>query len=82
MLPSLANARDRKRLGIVGMVKPVRRPGTLAEILPIFTAPQNQVNALHALGAKSFDGATSFPNDQNAVYARYFKEAASVNFCR
>ena len=34
MLPSLANAQDRKRLGIVGMVKPVRRPGTLEEILP------------------------------------------------
>jgi maleate isomerase len=150
MLPRPARAEDGKRLGIVGMVKPVRRPGTLEEILPflppgvgmipvyvgitqgtdsefqavlpayekevallaaqrcdimsveggpvflaaglaretalvkawearygipIFTAPQNQVNALHALGAKSFVGATYFPNDQNAVYATYFKAA-------
>jgi maleate isomerase len=145
-----AGAQDRQRLGIVGMVKPVRRPGTLEEIvpflppgvgmipvyvgitqgtenefeavlpayekevallaaqrcdimsveggpvflvaglaretamvkawektygIPIFTPPQNQVNALHALGAKSFVGATYFPNDQNAVYATYFKAA-------
>jgi maleate isomerase len=149
-LPNVARAQAGKRMGIVGMVKPVRRPGTLEEILPflppgvgmipvyvgitqgtenefqavlpayekevallaaqrcdimsveggpvflaaglaretalvngwektygipIFTAPQNQVNALHALGAKSFVGATYFPSDQNAIYARYFKEA-------
>jgi maleate isomerase len=148
--PRAGSALERTRMGIVGMVKPVRRPGTLEEILPflppgvgmipvyvgitqgtetefaavlpayekevallaaqrcdimsveggpvflnaglaretalvkawettygipIFTAPQNQVNALHALGAKSFVGATYFPNDQNAVYAKYFEEA-------
>lgn len=43
--------------------------------IPIFTAPQNQVNALHALGAKSFVGATYFPDQLNAIYAQYFKDA-------
>jgi maleate cis-trans isomerase len=145
-----AAASDGKRLGTVGMVKPVRRPGTLEEILPflppgvgmipvyvgitqgtenefesvlpayekevalladqkcdimsveggpvflvagvareramveawekaygipIFTPPQNQVNALHALGATSFVGATYFPAELNTVYAKYFTDA-------
>ncbi len=148
-LTSPATAQTGQRLGIVGMVKPVRRPGTLEEILPfippgvgmipvyvditqgtetefttvlpaydkevallaaqrcdvmsvegapvfmvagraretelvaawermygipIFTAPQNQVNALHALGAKSFVGATYFPDSLNATYAKYFRD--------
>ena len=42
--------------------------------VPMFTAPQNQVNALHALGANSFIGATYFPNALNALYATYFKD--------
>jgi maleate isomerase len=43
---------------------------------PIFTAPQNQVNALHALGAKSLYGATYFPDPkQNQIYAKYFQDA-------
>ena len=150
LAPRTAAAQSGGRMGIVGMVKPVRRPGTLEEILPflppgvgmipvyvgitqgtenefeavlpayekevallaaqrcdimsveggpvflvaglaretamvdawekkygipIFTPPQNQVNALHALGAKSFVGATYFPADQNAVYAKYFQTA-------
>jgi maleate cis-trans isomerase len=43
--------------------------------IPIFTAPQNQVNALRALGARSFIGATYFPADLNAIYATYFRDA-------
>jgi maleate cis-trans isomerase len=42
---------------------------------PIFTSSQNQVNALHALGAKRFVGATYFPADQNEIYAKYFADA-------
>jgi maleate isomerase len=42
---------------------------------PVFTSSQNQVNALRALGAKRFVGATYFPPDQNAIYAKYFTDA-------
>jgi maleate isomerase len=42
---------------------------------PIFTSSQNQVNALRALGAKSFVGATYFPPSQNTIYAKYFSDA-------
>jgi maleate cis-trans isomerase len=42
--------------------------------IPMFTAPQNQVNALHALGATSFIGATYFPASLNTIYAKYFAD--------
>ena len=43
--------------------------------IPVFTAPQNQVNALRALGARSFVGATYFPHDLNVVCAKYFTDS-------
>lgn len=43
--------------------------------LPIFTSSRNQVDALNALKVKRFVGATYFPADQNALYAKYFVEA-------
>jgi maleate cis-trans isomerase len=36
---------------------------------------QNHVNALRALKAKSFVGATYFPPKLNAVFAKYFRDA-------
>ncbi len=43
--------------------------------IPVFTAPQNQVNALHALHAKNIFGATYFPDNLNEIYAAYFRSA-------
>jgi maleate isomerase len=63
------------------MVQGYRREGEIVDAwekrykTPIFTSSQNQVNALRALGAKRFVGATYFPADQNAVYAKYFTDA-------
>lgn len=42
---------------------------------PIFTAPQNHVTALKALGAKTIYGATYFPGKINGVFAKYFRDA-------
>jgi maleate isomerase len=42
---------------------------------PIMSVAQNHVNALTALGAKSFVGATYFPPKLNAVFAKYFRDA-------
>ncbi|MDO9441998.1 MAG: hypothetical protein Q7T73_14005 [Beijerinckiaceae bacterium] len=43
--------------------------------VPIFTSGQNHITALRALGAKSIVGATYFPGDINATFARYFQDA-------
>jgi maleate isomerase len=42
---------------------------------PIFTAPQNHVTALKALGAKTIVGASYFPGQINEVFAKYFRDA-------
>lgn len=42
---------------------------------PIFTAPQNHVAALKALGAKSIVGASYFSGKINDVFAKYFRDA-------
>ena len=42
---------------------------------PIMSVAQNHVRALKALKAKSFVGATYFPDKLNAIFARYFKDA-------
>ena len=41
--------------------------------VPVFTAPQNQVNGLRALGARNILGFTYFPDEMNAIYANYFR---------
>jgi maleate isomerase len=41
----------------------------------ICTSGRFQINALKALGIKSFVGASYFPEKQNAIFARYFTEA-------
>ncbi len=43
--------------------------------IPIMSVAQNHVNALRALGAKSFVGATYFPAKLNAIFAKYFTHA-------
>src|SRR5882762_9395066 len=43
--------------------------------VPIMSVAQNHVNALKALEAKSFVGATYFPDKLNAVFAKYFTDA-------
>ena len=43
--------------------------------VPIFTSGQNHITALRALGAKTIVGATYFPGDINATFARYFEDA-------
>lgn len=42
---------------------------------PVFTNGTTQVNALRAVGAKSFVGASYFPGEINKNYASYFIEA-------
>jgi maleate isomerase len=42
---------------------------------PIMSVAQNHVRALKALKAKSFVGATYFPDKLNAIFAQYFKDA-------
>jgi maleate isomerase len=42
---------------------------------PIFTAPQNHVNALKAIKAKSIVGATYFSGKINDTFAKYFVDA-------
>ena len=42
---------------------------------PIMSVAQNHVRALKALKAKSFVGATYFPDKLNAIFAKYFKDA-------
>jgi maleate isomerase len=42
---------------------------------PIMSVAQNHVRALKAVKAKSFVGATYFPDKLNAIFARYFKDA-------
>ena len=42
---------------------------------PIFTAGQNHISALRALGVRSIVGATYFPGDINKTFARYFEDA-------
>lgn len=43
--------------------------------VPLVTAPQTQVDAMRALGMKSFVGVTYFPGEINAIFARYFADA-------
>ncbi len=43
--------------------------------IPVFTAPQNQVNALHSLKVKHIFGATYFPDNLNKIYGSYFTDA-------
>jgi len=42
---------------------------------PIMSVAQNHVNALNALKARSFVGATYFPPKLNAIFAKYFRDA-------
>lgn len=42
---------------------------------PIFTAPQNHVNALKAIKAKTIVGATYFSGKINDTFAKYFRDA-------
>jgi maleate isomerase len=42
---------------------------------PIFTAGQNHIAALRALGVKSIVGATYFHGEINETFARYFRDA-------
>lgn len=42
---------------------------------PVFTSPQNQVNALHALKVNSIFGASYFDAETNKIYAKYFEDA-------
>jgi maleate isomerase len=43
--------------------------------VPIFTAGQNHITALRALGAKTIVGATYFQGEINNSFAQYFKDA-------
>jgi len=43
--------------------------------VPIMSVAQNHVNALSALKARSFVGATYFPKKLNDVFAKYFRDA-------
>jgi maleate isomerase len=43
--------------------------------IPVMSVAQNHVNALHALKAKSFVGATYFPKKLNDIFAKYFSDA-------
>jgi maleate isomerase len=43
--------------------------------VPIMSVAQNHVRALQALKAKSFVGATYFPDKLNAIFAKYFADA-------
>jgi maleate isomerase len=43
--------------------------------VPVMSVAQNHVNALHALKAKSFVGATYFPKKLNDIFAKYFADA-------
>ena len=43
--------------------------------VPVMSVAQNHVNALHALKAKSFVGATYFPKKLNDIFAEYFRDA-------
>ena len=43
--------------------------------VPIMSVAQNHVRALQALKAKSFVGATYFPDKLNAIFAKYFTGA-------
>jgi maleate cis-trans isomerase len=42
--------------------------------VPLFTSSQNQVRALHALGAKRIVGATYVTGAQDALFAKYFTD--------
>jgi maleate isomerase len=42
---------------------------------PIMSVAQNHVRALKALKAKSFVGATYFPDKLNAIFAKFFADA-------
>lgn len=43
--------------------------------VPMFTSGQSHVRALRALGVRRFVGASYFPEQMNAIFARYFSEA-------
>jgi maleate isomerase len=43
--------------------------------VPIMSVAQNHIRALKALKAKSFFGATYFPDKLNAIFAKFFEEA-------
>lgn len=43
--------------------------------LPIFTAPQSQVEAMQALGIKRIVGVTYFRGEINQTFAQYFRDA-------
>src|SRR5882672_5272338 len=44
--------------------------------VPIMSVAQNHVRALKALKAKTFVGATYFPDKLNAIFAKYFSDAS------
>jgi len=43
--------------------------------VPIVTAPQTQVDAMHALNIQSFVGVTYFTGEINDLFSRYFRDA-------
>jgi maleate isomerase len=61
-------------LGRAGEVKIVKAWEKKYQV-PIMSVAQNHVNALRALKAKSFVGATYFPPKLNAIFAKYFCDA-------
>jgi maleate isomerase len=60
--------------GYAGEAKIVRRWRRKYGI-PIFTAGQNHVRAMKALGVKNFVGATYFTGSINRTFSRYFEDA-------
>ena len=61
-------------LGYAGEQKLIREWEEKYKI-PIFTSGSSHVDALRALGAKRFVGATYFRGDINKTYAKYFVDA-------
>lgn len=49
--------------------------------VPIFTAGQNHITALRALGAKTIVGATYFQGEINQSFSRYFQDAGFTVKC-
>src|SRR6266545_3823604 len=43
--------------------------------VPVSTSGKSQIEAMHALGAKSFVGVTYFKDNMNQIFTRYFSEA-------
>ncbi len=60
--------------GLAGEAKIVRDWEEKYKV-PIFTAGQNHITALRALGVKSIVGASYFPGEINNTFAQYFRDA-------